>query len=126
MSTSNSRIERGAHYEHIAGQFLLQNGHQLIEKNFCCKLGEIDLITQDPLGYLVFVEVRFRASERFGGALASVSANKQLRLRRAAATYLNSNPRFHSKHCRFDIIAISTADTGASGQKINWIKSAFY
>lgn len=126
MSTPNDTAGKGAHYEMRAGQFLCQKGHRVITTNFCCKLGEIDLITQDPQGYLVFVEVRYRASNRFGGALASISAKKQTRLRRAAETFLAIHPSYQQQRCRFDVIAMGESDAGQNGQKINWIKSAFY
>ena len=53
MSTPNDTAGKGAHYEMRAGQFLCQKGHRVITTNFRCKLGEIDLITRDPQGYLV-------------------------------------------------------------------------
>lgn len=126
MSTPNDTAGKGAHYEKRAGQFLCQKGHRVIATNFRCKLGEIDLITRDPRGYQVFVEVRYRASNRFGGALASISAKKQTRLRRAAETFLVTHPRYQLQRCRFDVIAMGESGAGQNGQKINWIKSAFY
>ena len=126
MSAHSDKTSIGTLYERLAGNYLHQRGHRLMAANFRCRLGEIDLITQDPQGYLVFVEVRYRASERFCGALASVSTKKQTRLRRAAQTYLAANPRFHSRRCRFDVIAISDSSDSKAENNINWIKSAFY
>lgn len=126
MSAPNDTARKGALYEKRAGQFLRHQGHRIITTNFRCKLGEIDLITRDPQGYLVFVEVRYRASERFGGALASVSTTKQTRLRRAAETYLALHPRYQQQCCRFDVVAMGDTGSGNAGDKIHWIKSAFY
>lgn len=84
--------------------------------NVLCKRGELDLVMRDG-DTLVFVEVRFRASARFGGAAASVDPRKQARLTAAAAYYLQRHPI--NLPCRFDVIAID--GTGA----IQWIRHAF-
>jgi putative endonuclease len=82
---------------------LQQAGLLLVERNFLCKGGEIDLIMQDR-GALVFVEVRARASAQYGGAISSVTPAKQRRLILAAQVYLQ---RFrHPPSCRFDLVAI--------------------
>jgi putative endonuclease len=78
--------------------------------------GEIDLVMRTPEGTLVFVEVRLRRSERFGGALASVTATKQARIIWAARHYLRrfANP----PPCRFDVV-------GLSENGVEWIQGAF-
>ncbi|NEX63874.1 YraN family protein [Noviherbaspirillum galbum] len=100
--------------EEAALRHLLSQGMRLEQRNFLCKGGEIDLIMwQDAT--LVFVEVRKRANGRFGGALASIGAQKQRRLILAAELFLQ---RFrHAPPCRFDIIAI---DDG----KLSWVRDA--
>ncbi len=83
-----------------------------------CRFGEIDLIMRDGT-ILVFIEVRMRANEIFGGAAASITSAKQAKLLRTARHYLselNSEPP-----CRFDALLLS----GTNGQKIEWIKNAF-
>ena len=83
-----------------------------------CRFGEIDLIMRDGTT-LVFIEVRMRANEMFGGAAASITPAKQAKLLRTARHYLsglNSEPS-----CRFDALLLS----GINGQKIEWIKNAF-
>lgn len=86
--------------------------------NVGCKLGEIDLIMRDGRE-LVFVEVRSRSSMAFGGAAASVSAAKQLRVRRAAQQYLlRTWGQREWPACRFDVVAL---DAG----HCEWIKGAF-
>jgi len=72
---------------------------------------------------LVFVEVRFRNTHRFGGALESVDRGKQVRLRRSAEHYLQHHPGSAQRPCRFDIVAV-TREPG-SGTDIQWIQNAF-
>lgn len=86
---------------------LQSHGLTLVERNFLCKAGELDLIMRDGPG-LVFVEVRNRATTRFGGALSSITPAKQKRLQRAAQFYLL---RYHQvPPCRFDVIAIQDGE----------------
>lgn len=99
--------------EDSALQYLQQQGLTLVERNFRCKGGEIDLIMQDH-NALVFVEVRKRADRRYGGAAASVTARKQARLVIAAQTFLQ---RYRTPPaCRFDVVAID-------GAAMNWLKN---
>lgn len=95
--------------------YLQQQGLQLLERNFRCKGGEIDLIMQDG-AVLVLVEVRKRSAQKFGGAAASVTKAKQRRLIVAAQIYLQ---RYRMPPpCRFDVLAL---DDGA----MTWLKNAF-
>ena len=100
--------------EDDALEYLRQNGLTLVERNFRCKGGEIDLIMRQQAA-LVFVEVRKRADNRHGGAAASVTAAKQARLLIAAQIYLQryKNP----PACRFDVIAIE-------GTALTWLQNA--
>jgi putative endonuclease len=92
---------------------LLAQGLTLQERNFLCKSGEIDLIMQDG-PHLVFIEVRQRASSRFGGAVYSVTPAKQQRLFRAAQYYLLRYKL--PPPCRFDLVAIDD-------EKLSWIQN---
>jgi putative endonuclease len=103
----------GRDAEARAQRFLQQRGLTLVEKNFRCRGGEIDLIMRDQ-HMLVFVEVRFRKDQRFGGAAASVGPVKQQRLWRSASTYLMRFPS--PPACRFDLVAIE-------GNELHWIKN---
>lgn len=114
---------KGDDKERLAEEHLTAKGFELIERNFLCKGGEIDLIMRDPSiqgeDYLVFIEVRYRESNEFGGALASITAGKQKKLRRAAEYYLLQNFGNSPPPCRFDVV-------GIEGQnEIMWIKNAF-
>ena len=92
---------------------LEQQGLTLVERNFLCKVGEIDLIMQQR-GGLVFVEVRRRAAAGFGGAAASVTPAKRRRLVNAAQYYLLRYPS--PPPCRFDLVAIDD-------ETLSWIQN---
>ncbi|KAA6186636.1 YraN family protein [Thiohalocapsa marina] len=102
--------------EALARRFLEQQGLQHVAHNVRCRLGEIDLVMRDAQT-LVFVEVRYRRSERFGGAAASVDWRKQRKLSAAARYFLQR--RQIDLPCRFDVVAIT------AGDHIDWIKHAF-
>lgn len=95
----------------------MQRGLRLIGRNHRCRFGELDLVMRDG-AVLVFVEVRYRRSTRFGGPAETVDPRKQRRLAAAAADYLQKHPSMLP--CRFDVVAIS------GGQdRIEWLKNAF-
>ena len=94
---------QGRAWEDVALSHLQRAGLVLVEANFACKGGEIDLVMRDG-ATLVFVEVRQRASMAHGGAAASITPAKVRRLVRAAGVYLM---RFNAPpECRFDVVAI--------------------
>lgn len=94
---------------------LEEQGLALVERNFLCKVGEIDLIMRHN-GGLVFVEVRRRAAAGFGGAAASVTPAKRRRLINAAQYYLLRYPS--PPPCRFDLVAIDD-------EILSWIQNIF-
>lgn len=107
---------RGQRAEDLAAEFLERQGLDLVERNYRCRFGEIDLIARDG-SILVFVEVRMRAGMGFGGAAASITAVKRGRLTRAARHYLAGAARMPA--CRFDALLVSGTDA------IEWIRNAF-
>jgi putative endonuclease len=108
----------GALAEQLAAQYLQQQGLKLLQTNYSCRYGEIDLILQDG-DIHVFAEVRLRSSTAFGGAAASIDARKQAKLVRTAQHFL---ARFKNiPPCRFDAVLMQTTDI----KKIEWIKNAF-
>ncbi len=109
---------RGAQAEQLAAKFLQAQGLKLVQQNYSCKHGEIDLIMQDA-ATLVFVEVRLRGGNHFGGAAASITATKQGRLMRTAQHYLAALK--HIPACRFDAVLYE----GLDGMQPQWIKNAF-
>lgn len=109
-------MKPGAQAEQVAAQFLQKNGLRLIQSNFRCRFGEIDLILRDG-ETLIFAEVRQRSRGDFGGAAASIDAHKQRRLILTAQHYLASLPRIPP--CRFDAVLLDAADN------VEWVKNAF-
>jgi putative endonuclease len=109
---------KGDDKERLAEEYLVAKGFSLIERNFLCKSGEIDLIMKDQ-DYLVFIEVRYRENQEFGGALASITLGKQKKLRRAAEYYLLQHFGNTPPPCRFDAVGIEGED------EIMWVKNAF-
>ena len=108
-------MNRGAAAEALAARFLAARGLVIIARNYRCRGGEIDLIARDR-DTLVFVEVRLRSSDAFGGARASITAAKRGRLQRAAGHYLARIGR--EPPCRFDAILLDALDSG----RIEWLK----
>lgn len=109
----------GEQAEQLACVYLQRQGLRLVEKNYRCRQGEIDLVMQHG-DSLVFVEVRQRSDVRFGGALASVTTKKQEKLRLAALHYLQHKaPRANA---RFDVVAIQG---NTAQQHMEWIRDAF-
>ena len=104
----------GTDGEDEALRYLRSKGLTLVERNFRCKAGEIDLILREG-DTLVFVEVRARADDRHGGAAASITPAKQRRLLRAARFYLQRLRTLPP--CRFDVVAI---DAG----QLAWLRDA--
>ena len=110
--------KQGVQAENLAAQFLQHRGLKLLQQNYRCRFGEIDLILQDG-DALVFAEVRLRNRNDFGGAAASINAAKQAKLVRAAQHYLARLD--HVPPCRFDAVLLQAVD----GSSIEWIKDAF-
>ena len=103
-----------------AVKFLRDHGHSIIERNFSCRYGEIDIISYD--GAVVFSEVKMRSGHSYGGASAAVTKTKQQKILKTARLYLQQNPEQALLACRFDVIAI---EQGRRGSTITWLKSAF-
>ncbi len=121
-ANANSRMI-GEQLENIAYNYLQKRGLTLVARNFQCKLGEIDLIMQDQ-NTLVFVEVRYRKSERYGTAIETVDRRKQRKLLRTALLYLKIHHLSDSTPCRFDILGISPKDY-ANTLCFDWRQNAF-
>ena len=116
-----NRAELGAAAEDAALARLSDEGLRLLARNARYPFGELDIVMLDG-PCVVFVEVRRRASERFGGAAMSVDAAKRRKLARAAQAWLSSHRQFANASCRFDVVAVTPA---AGGLACDWIRSAF-
>lgn len=109
--------------EEIAEAFLTARGFRILERNFRCKGGEVDLITRDPGDKsLIFVEVKARRSLSYGVPQLAVTPFKQRQISKAALTWLSKN-RMHDTNARFDVIAILLDSKGT--HKIEHIVNAF-
>lgn len=108
---------RGAAAEDAAAAFLATRGLELLERNYRCRFGEIDLVLRDGRT-LVFVEVRFRATARFGSAADSITAAKRRKLLLAARHYMAAHHQFPA--CRFDAVLLN-----GDSDEIEWIVNAF-
>jgi len=115
----------GPQAEQRAARYLKRHGLKILKRNFNCRFGEIDLIALDSGNCLAFIEVRYRYNNQFGGALASVTSHKQIRIRRSAGLFIARQPHLAMLPCRFDVVAIETV-TASGHQEITWIKNAFY
>jgi len=116
MTDKLTTAEKGIYYEGVALQYLLDQGLKLIERNYFCKLGELDLIMQDG-AFLVVVEVRYRKNNVYGGALESITKAKQNKVVAATQSYLMFAKIKSPVRC--DVLAV----TGNNAPV--WIKGAF-
>lgn len=116
IPTTERPARTGGDAEAVACAHLRAAGLRLLERNYRCRRGEIDLVMREG-DVLVFVEVRLRASSRFGTPAETVDIHKQRKLAAAAAHYLGSHPT--ELPCRFDVVAVS------GDNPIDWIRNAF-
>jgi putative endonuclease len=106
----------GARAEQVCAEVLRGHGLRVLERNWRCRHGEIDLIAEEG-ETLVFVEVRMRSGTGFGGAAESVTEAKRARILAAARLYLTRRPE---AACRFDVFLV-----GADTARVEWIRDAF-
>jgi putative endonuclease len=112
--------ELGKRGEELALRFLKRSGYKIIERNYVCKLGEMDIIAQEK-DTLVFVEVKTRTSTTFGPPQLAVNPTKQMQLSKVALHFLKEKKHEDGK-ARFDVVAIVLRP---SGEEIELIRDAF-
>ena len=110
-------------YEDLARDYLIKQGLGLLQSNYRCRFGEIDLIMLDD-EIICFVEVKFRRSLAYGGAAGALSRAKQHRIIKTAQLYVAANRRFGNRALRFDAFLIQQQSDGTND--FNWIRNAFY
>lgn len=120
------RQQLGRDAEKAAEHFLRAQKLKLIQRNFHCRFGEIDLIMRDGSA-LVFIEVRKRLHQGWGGASASVDRRKQQKIIHSAEFFLSQHPEYGKLNCRFDVIAFegSIKAHGGGDSPPIWYKDAF-
>lgn len=103
--------------EELAATHLEQQGLVILQRNFSCRQGEIDIVACHG-AYLVFVEVKYRSGDSMGTALGAVDYRKQRRICRVADYYRVLHKIGSQRMIRYDVVAIQ-------GDKIQWIQNAF-
>lgn len=116
MQRKQASLERGRWAEDQALAFLESQGLVRVARNVRFRCGELDLIMTDR-HQVVFVEVRYRARNDYGGAAASVDRRKRQRIARAALLWLGRRPG-PLPSCRFDLVVMGPGQT-------HWIPGAF-
>lgn len=112
---------RGARVEAAAREHLCRAGLRPLAANAGARVGELDLVMIDG-ATLVFVEVRYRRSARFGGGAESIDARKRRRLVLAARQFLGRHRQYHDAPCRFDVV---DASGDPDAPTLRWLRDAF-
>lgn len=121
-SSAKSTTDKGKETEHIAQQYLCAQGLEFVAANFHSRQGEIDLIMKDSNTY-VFVEVKYRKNSNFGGAIASVTKSKQIKIKHSITFYLQqSGLNEYNTPCRIDVVSL---EGDIHKPQITWLKNAF-
>lgn len=106
----------GSKYERLAGEYLKENGYEILEYNVYCRTGEIDIVAKDG-EYLVFVEVKFRKDDLAGHPFEAISEQKQKHISKCALYYMKKR-KLWDMPVRFDVV-------GILGEEIQVLKNAF-
>lgn len=117
---TNARIDIGKRGELLAVDFLKKNGYKILENNFRCRYGEIDIIAMEGKG-IAFVEVKTKTNDAFGPPKTAVDLRKQRQLSKAALAYLTQN-KLTNHPARFDVVGVTIRE---NKKEIELIKSAF-
>mgnify|MGYP001273006155 CR=1 FL=1 len=118
MSLTGTRT--GKQGEELAAAYLVEAGFRIVERNYRCRFGEIDVVAEEG-ETLVFVEVKSRRSTTYGGPLVAVDARKQGKISRISLHYLAERGLRH-RPARFDVVAVLLLPTGP---RIELIRNAF-
>lgn len=116
---TNSK-EIGNFGESITEEYLIKSGYRILERNFYCRIGEIDIIAENN-NFICFIEVKTRHKSLFGNPCEAVNKKKQIRIIKTAEFYILKNTLF-SSYFRFDVIEVFL---DKESYNINHIKNAF-
>jgi putative endonuclease len=111
------RRQSGTLAENTAAAFLESQGFRIVARNFLRRVGELDVVARSG-DILVIAEVRTRASDRFGGAAASIDWRKQRRIAATAALFLDRHPELRHCRVRFDVLVVRDG-------RVEWLPHAF-
>ena len=124
MSKGPDRAELGALGERLAAEHLAERGYRIVERNFRCRMGEIDLIARRE-DELVFTEVKLRKDASHGEAREFVTASKQRKLLLTAEYYLAARPWAQDLQARFDVIEVYAPQGTEENCSIFHLENAF-
>jgi putative endonuclease len=114
------RMRTGKNGEELAAEYLVEAGYKIVERNYRCAFGEIDIVAEEGQT-LVFVEVKSRRSEAYGSPQMAVSRGKQKKISQVALHYLQER-RLNHRSARFDVVAVKLLPSGCG---IELIRNAF-
>jgi len=117
----DSRVRLGRRGESLAWDYLVKHGYKILDKNYRCSIGEIDVVAEKGKRVAI-IEIRTRSTNRFGHPEESVNIHKQRRLTRLAQWYLKDKKKMNAS-VSFNVLAIIL--NGSEVQKINLIEDAF-
>ena len=117
---SRQRQHIGKAGEKTVARYIKKKGFKILEQNFACPVGEIDIIARDK-ETIVFVEVKTRRSLSYGSARLAITARKQKKISMAALYYLKSTHQMDQR-ARFDVVTVLAA---GEEQEIDHIQNAF-
>ena len=122
LVVQDDRRALGAAGEALAARWYEAAGYAVVDRNWRCRHGELDLVAAGP-GVVVFCEVKTRRGERFGAPFEAVTAAKQRRLRGLAAAWLADHPAARAARVRFDVASVRVV--AAAPPAVDVIEDAF-
>lgn len=120
-----NKREIGELGEHYAEQFLISQDYRILQKNYHCRWGEVDIVAVSPQNELVFVEVKTRRSMKLGLPEASLTYRKVNRLIKTAMTYMMDAEHMNFRTWRIDLLALKLGRRGQL-QDIKHFQSILY
>jgi len=115
-----NNIEKGKIGEEICARYLKNKGYKILQRNYRCQIGEVDIIAFYKKAY-IFVEVKTRTSKKFGLPFESVDKRKQRKVKNVALFYLK-NQNIKDFNCRFDVFSVIMENNDFT---VDHIKNAF-
>lgn len=112
-----NKRKTGSAYENLAAKYLEDNGFKILERNFFCKFGEVDIIAQED-DYLCFIEVKYRKVAGSGNPFEAVDFRKQKKISSVFDYYIMTHPYMNKFQVRFDVVGILNTE-------ISLIRNAF-